>query len=97
MIFAGVALGSLVLRLLTAWALPFAVPYPTVTTWLLGLDRLAAKMAAKVPASPSVTDTSPMLNEGTGSSLIIAPTAWPSAIAALVAPCRSTTKVSSAS
>ena len=53
--------------------------------------------ATVLPASPSVTVTSSIASEGSGSLSLIVPGRWPSAMVALVAVARLTVKVSLAS
>ena len=55
------------------------------------------KVALAVPALPSVTVTSSTESDGSGSSSVIVPRPWPSAIVAFEAPERPTVKVSSIS
>ena len=68
-----------------------------MTVWPLGFDSATPNVIVLVPASPSPIVWSSTLTEGTGSSLVIVPTPWPSEIVAFVAPERLTRNVSSAS
>ena len=54
-----------------------------MTVWPLAATRLTVNVAATVPALPSVTVTSLIESAGGGSSSVIVPTPWPSAIVAL--------------
>ena len=78
-------------------AVPLAVAESTVTVRPLAVLRLTVKVAVTVPVLPSVTVTSLIESVGSGSSSVMVPTPWPSAIVALIGLVRLTKKVSLAS
>ncbi len=74
-------------------AVPLAVCQVTVMVLALAFERVTVKLAAVVPLFPSSTETSLIVIE-TGSSSVIVPTPWASAIVALAGLVRLTLKVS---
>lgn len=56
-------------------AVPSSVSYLTLISWLLGFDTVTVKSNDFCPASPSVSEMSPMDRVGVGSSSVIEPVA----------------------